>query len=406
MATLQVGRCFTDADCAYCSDAQEGADGTLRVRGVLAGTSLEQTNVARTNLRALTPGTVLPITWAGDPDLDGFYEVVDVDTGYGPGGLAGLGAVPFQVQARRYGSTPETFWQSRFAGVNRNASASCFHAFPAGQPIYTPAPAGGLITRATSDGTDCYVALGVVRTDRPTWEVRPAVFYRGAAYVKWPSVASGTRYLRQGLYIPASLAADFELGNGIIRLIPNAGATYGFILGTWDGAAWAQFDFSFTYGAGAFTTLALSNTTDRAAVLVNTPELVVVRWEQTYGVATGGRWHLTLSIRRGSRFVGFRWGRTVNGQLGATRTNADAATSGTNYIRDTGTGTNAWLIGSTDTYTEDLTQGGIYLTSSGPQLDGFVGQRNGTGTGEAFTDIRNQWLGELVETSYPRRRGG
>jgi len=406
MANIQLGRATADADCAWCAEVAEQSSGERTLKGMLAGATLEQTNVARDNLRSLRPGEIIPIVWTGDPHLDGFYEVVEAAAGYGPGGVAGSGAVEWALRVRALGSDPEVFWQSRFSGVNRDGAAVRFHGVPSTSPLYVPEPAGGIITRALADGSSLQVALGVALTDRPIWENRPATHYRGAATVKWASVASGTRYTRQGLWIPPALPADWEIGNGLIRLTPNAGLTYGFLLDVWNGTGWTPWDFTLTYAGATATTVPLDTTT-RPAVLVNTPELVVVRFEQTRGAATGGRWHLTISLRRGARFVHLRWGRTTSTtQLGLRRSSADPATAGTDYIYDTSDGANAWLAGTVSTVTNDLDAGGFYLTSAALTLDCFVGARNSTGTGENYLDVRNQWYGELTEVSWPRGRAG
>ena len=405
MATVQIGRATVDADCAWLAKVTEQTDQERTLSGTLAGATLEQTNVARTNLRSIPPGTVIPITHSGDPKVDGFYELVEAAVGYSEGGVAGTGAVPWTLRGRYLGSHPEVFWQSRFSGVNRDAAAVRFHAVPSTTALYTPEPAGGIITRTLADGNSIPVALGIAVADRPVWENQPGSHYRGAATVKWANTAGGTRYTREGLWIPPGLPDEWEISNGLIRLTPNAGGTFGFILAAWNAASWTTWDFTVIYAGASATTLPLDSST-RPAVLANSPELAVVRFEQTRGAAVGGRWHLTLALRRGSRFVHLRWGRTgATSQLGLRRTDPDPATSATDYIYDTTAGTVAWLAGSTATYTEDLDQGGFYLTTAALQIDAFAGTRNGTGTGENFDDIRNQWYGELSEASWPRGRG-
>jgi len=407
MATVKVGRATLDADCVYLEKVQESTDGSRRMSGMIAGTSLEVSNVARTNLRALREGQVIPITQAGDPLLDGYYLIREVEVGYGAGGVAGTGAIPWALRADYLGNASNIFFQSRLAGVNRDAAAVRFHATPSTTPVYTPEPSGGIITRTQSDASALYVALGVTLTDKPRWETTPAAFYRGAAYVKWANTAAGTKYTREGLWLPPGVPSDFEIGNGNLRLLKNAAVNYGFLLGAWNGSSWTGWDLSATYAGSAETKQAIT-ADDRYTLLVNTPELVVVRWERTRAVGSGGRFHLTVSLRRGARFAHIRWGRTSNSQYGIYTSAADPATAGTGYIYDTTAGTNAWLMGSKNTVTNDLgvgpTTSGIYLTASAAYIDAFIGTRNGTGTGENFDDIRNQWYGELTENSWPRAR--
>ena len=61
------------------------------------------------------------------------------------------------------------------------------------------------------------------------------------------------------------------------------------------------------------------------------------------------------------------------------------------------------MTATTETVTNDLTNGGLYLSSNETDLDAMIGVATNSGTGETFNEIRNQWYGDATERSWPRR---
>ena len=336
MATLQLGRATLDADAAYAERVTHTV-GRVTIRGQILGTA-EIAVVARQNLAALSPGDIIPITHTGDPTLDGWYRVRQIQVNAAAGAIP-AGLYSYTAQVIRLGGSAELSWQSRLEGVNLDAAAEVLHAVPGTVPSYTPAVTN-LVARELSDLTNLYVALDVDRTVRPRWGMDPDEHYRGAAYVKWAQADAGTHYTRQGLWIPSGLSTQYEIGNGLLKLVANADDKAGFQVSGWDptGNAWETFAFYLTTGGVAATTVAVADT-DTVRVLRNDPEEVVVRfrWPRASG---NGHHTVTVSLRRGARHFRLRWSRDTTVNLGIFRTSTDAATVGTDYIRDTATAGN------------------------------------------------------------------
>jgi len=405
VATIQIGRITLDTDVAYSGDL-DYRGGSLTITGTLIGDQ-HAAAAARMGFAALQAGTVIPVTHSGDPAVDGWYRVTRPAVRVGPGGVPG-GSYSFDLEAELVGNAGTVEWQSRLTGVDLDAAAEVMHAVPGTSGVYTPAPAAGIIARELSDQTSMYVALDVDRTKKPRWAMTPAQHHRGAAYVKWAQTTGGTLYTREGAWIPGQLATQYEIGNGLLKLVALSNSKAGFTISGWDpgGNVWEGFGFYLTTGGAAATTDTISDT-GFPQIIRNDPEEVVVRWKWGRGgMAVGGNYTATVSLRRGSRFVRVRFSNDINKNLGVFRTGTDAATAGTGYINDTATaGALRWMIGTQETVTTDLVNGGLYLTSSETALDVMVGVAlTGGGTGETFAELRNQWYGDVAEYGWPRPR--
>lgn len=378
MASLKIGRVGVDVNLTGPKDWQ--IDGRMhRLRGVLnPKTTFADAQSLRTEL-LYHQGDVVRMEYDVDATFDGIYRVLDVkvDANHADAALLGTGLFRFDIRLELIG----TYSSAEFQGLLDHQTHSndhgliagelnWWHAAPVGRLAYTLGNVSGSpgeITRTGADGT-VNVAVGIPDTS-PQWTVSAANFYKGACYVK----VGG--YTRSGVDVPLDVT-DWELGNSLVKVTPGltTGASNGQIeVAHYDTSAYAT---AKAYTIKYATTTAISKWS-KMRIIRNLPELCVIELIDDANEAGGNKFTrhtLTLTLRRGALLVsGFYFydGAAATYSLDRAVTEASTAVTPTGAatvmaVRATANDAdgNRFVLGSSMTTTQDLTQGGLDFAST------------------------------------------
>lgn len=395
---IKIGRTVAGL---YAREVRRNSD-ELTVRGMINAADVDSFRAARANLGHLEEGQVVPLTHAGDPELDGFYEVSSVTTDDSPGTRAGRAGTKFEATLLPMGLIG---WRSRLGGANlvtgHTVTPAPFVGFPVAATDLLLSPVGTVYDRTGADGAAA-IARSASRTSY-AWACPPSSWLRGAATISWVNDSGDTtRYTRDGLWVPGVPAGPWELSNGLVRLREHT--TAGFLFGIYNGATWSEWAFELIETVGGAAVALEAGT--RVAVLQNQPHIASIRFAAPRSATAGGFNTLTLEIRRGSRFISGHWQRDASTQLGIKRSAVDAATSTSDGCLATTTAVTGykWLLCSPSGLTFDTTNGRINLSSGSTNLRFAVGGFPDAGppTGDARGDVVAQYHGAVSEAITPR----
>jgi len=353
------------------------------------------------NIRCLQQGTPIAVTWTDKPERNGYYA--------SRGTSAALREYvndtvtsTWKVSLDRLGAVGEVDLQSRLTGVVRandfSLTGETWHAPPIGHTTYyTGATSPSTVTRTSADGT-MTVYRSVPANTSPKWGCDPSSYLAGRVRINDTAAATGTGFEIEGTDQPLPATA-WTMGNGLVNITPTASA--GVIdVQAYTGGAWHSKQWNVTIAGSGVAAW------DTATVLRNDPEQCILRLTAP---RSPGRATLDLTLRRGSRFVeGYLQSgaaSTLAVYLRTSETNTSFAASG--YVVATGNDAdgNRFAAGSARTFTAHA-NGGISKTSTAT-LDFWLGVVAGGGSavsGDAATDLRNQYIGALAEATYVVRR--
>lgn len=353
------------------------------------------------NLLALQQGVPTAVTWTDKPERNGYYSV--------KGSSAALreyvnDAVTstWKVSLERLGSSAEIDLQSRLTGVVRandfSLTGETWHAPPIGHTTYyTGATSPSTMTRATADGT-MTVYRGIPTGASPRWGCDPSLYLAGRVRINDTVAATGAGFEIDGTEQPLPVAG-WTMGNGLVNIVPSASAGV-LDVQAYTGSAWHSKLWNISVGGSNVAAW------DSATILRNDPEQCVLRLTAP---RSPGRATLDLTLRRGSRFVeGYLQtgaASTLAVYLRTSETNTSAAASG--YVVATGNDAdgNRFAAGSARTFTAHANGGVSKATTA--TLDFWVGVVAAGGSavsGDAATDLRNQYIASLAEATYTARR--
>ena len=394
LATPNLG----DAE-AHAGNAGPGTS-SITIAGTALGGTLAQTKGLRDELVALAalPGIIIPITWTGDPTVDGYYRLTAAT--FDVRALHDKGFIPFSVAADRVGSEGGVIFRSKLVGtVAQNdhgvdtAESAPFHAPPIGHYGYNPGvTVPGFVARTGADGA-IRVYRDVSFTVDPWWSVPAGSYYSGGAQVTVETV------VRAGVHAP-NKPNDWELTNGLVRVSPNG--TGGRIdVEHHDGTIYETAKVWRIQSGGTDV-----GQWDAVAILRNDPEEATLRL--TRDVSTGGELTLDLSLRRGSRFVTGYLIRHAAATLKVVLAAAEAGSTVTpagatspvaiDATANDGDG-NRYVVGSARSFTNDLATGGLSKAST-TTLDFFLASEiagSAAVAGDTSEDLCLQYLGVLAE---------
>ena len=243
---------------------------------------------------------VVPVTWADDSTVDGFYRVLSASVKASSGAAYSSFWLDFQIDLERVPG-----WQAPLVEIVCRGALR----------VNTHSVTNGTVTSWTAaPNTATYVRVGTTLTSEdalplangddvrrivgrnadlsyfydaePTYHVTAADFYDGAATI---TVGGNTVVGRQISNDPDG----WVLSNGLIRCNPDGDGLL--TVEVWDDTAgsWDAKQFDISVAASAFTAAP-----DTVTVLRNSPEVAAVR------VNDGGvNWDITL--RRGVRYIEF-----------------------------------------------------------------------------------------------------
>ncbi|MFD9223821.1 hypothetical protein ACFWDI_28410 [Streptomyces sp. NPDC060064] len=349
------------------------------------------------NINALDSDAPIAVTWTDKPERNGFYQVKGCNSTItehvGDRVLA-----DWKIGLDRLGSAGEVDLQSRLTGAVRlndfSLTGERWHAPPIGHyAYYTGSTNPTSMTRATLDGT-ITVYRSIPAAASPRWGCSPLDYLKGR--VRVTDTTAGLEVDGTQRPVPATAWA---LSNGLVNVTPTV--TAGVIdVQAYTGSAWHSKLWNVTIGGSNVATW------DSATLLRNDLEHIVLRLTAS---RSPGRATVDLALRRGSRILeGYLQSgssATLAVYRQASETNTSFAASG--YVIATGNDGdgNRFAAGSARTFTAHA-NGGVSKASA-TALDFWLGVQAGGGSpasGDAATDLRNQYVGSLAEATYCVRR--
>lgn len=344
-------------------------------------------------------GKMVPVTFNDKSQRDGYYEITNASsdlTNYQNGDVV---MSDWTVELKRIGSDSEVDLQSRLTGAVRandfSLTGTKWHSPAIGHyAYYTGTTNPTSITRPTTDGA-ITVYLSVPNNVSPRWGCTPTN-YRGGRVRIFDTQEVNAENEVEGINRRIS-ATGWNLFNGLISVTPDS--TPGHInVAYFDGTSFIDNHWHLQRN---FVTL---TEWDSATILRNDYEQCVIRLV-TKQASGAGRTTVDLSLRRGSRFVEGYMQNSSSTSLRIGPDNSTPSTSGSGYQVAT-SGTHRPACGSARTFVANNTDGGIYRSSTtsfdfwiGAVLDAAAPQ-----TGDAVTDLRNQYIGSMPEIVYAVRR--
>lgn len=348
-------------------------------------------------INALIAGQCIPVTWTDKPERNGYYTVKSAASTYTEH-LNERVTADWKVSLERVGSDSETDLQSRLTGAVRlndfSLTGERWHAPPIGHyAYYTGTTNATTMTRTGADGA-MTVYRSVPASVSPRWGCAPTAYLVGR--VKVTTTSSQEVY---GVDVPLA-AAGWALSNGLVNVTPSASAS--FDVQAYTGSAYHSklWNVSVAGSASSITSW------DAATLIRNDPEMCIVRLVKGQNP---GRATLDLTLRRGSRFVEGYLQIGTSATLAAYRSTLEANTSfaASGYVSATSDDAdgNRFAVGSARTFTAH-TNGGVIKTSA-TALDFWIGVAAGGSSavsGDAATDLRNQYTACMPESVYGVRR--
>ena len=382
------------------SVSESGGDGrTLDLEGQESYPPLTRAQVVARHdgINALIAGQCIPVTFTDKPERNGYYAVKSASSTYTEY-LSDMVTADWKVSLDRIGSDSETDLQSRLTGAVRlndfSLTGERWHAPPIGHyAYYTGSSNPTAMTRTGADGA-MTVYRSVPSAVSPRWGCAPTAYLVGR--VKVTTTSSQEVY---GADVPLA-ATGWALSNGLVNVTPSASASFdvqAYTSGAYHSKLW---NVSVAGSASSITSW------DAATLLRNDPEMCIVRLVKSQ---SPGRATLDLTLRRGARIVeGYLQigtAATLAAYRSSLETNTSFAASG--YVTATGNDadSNRFAAGSARTFTAH-TNGGV-VKSAATALDFWIGVAAGGGSavsGDAATDLRNQYISCMPESVYGARR--
>jgi hypothetical protein len=353
------------------------------------------------NINALEAQSPMAVTFTDKPERNGYYQVSSCTSTLNEW-RGDMLTADWTIALDRLGTVGEVDLNSRLTGVARlndfSLTGERWHAPSIGHfGYYTGASNPTTMTRTGADGTMTVyrsIPTGVV----PRWGCDPTNYLKGRVRVTDTTTPAAPIELEgTGRAVPAGAWA---LSNGLVNVTPAASGT--FDVQAYTGGSWHSKFWNVSV-AGSGSSI---SSWDSASLLRNDPEHVILRL--TKGQSPG-RATLDLALRRGSRFVeGYLQigtAATLAAYRATLETNTSAAASG--YVTATGNDTdgNRFACGSARTFTAHP-NGGV-MKSAAVSMDFWIGVVAGGGSavsGDAATDLRNQYIAALPEATYCVRR--
>lgn len=407
MGALTIGRVGLDLDLNHPAKWQESRgleEREMTVSGFLKSDSVANTKILRSELLE-QQGQLIAVTYTLDSHFDGFYVLGDVRIDTVPSSYMYAGLFPYEIGLFRIGGQSRVELQSNMTGtvlVNDHGLLSSevtpFVAPPVGYLAFDWDATGvSSFSRSSEDGTiDVFISTGDFSRDA-TWGANPATYYNGACELY---VGNPLR-LRSGLDVPND-PGNWQIDNGLIRISNESGNTGRIEIEVYDGTSWESLkDIAFERGAKL-------SSFNYFTVTRNTPEAVVIRLVSG-GTGNTARDVIDLQIRRGAPFLVGTWNYSgAAATLKVVRDTTEASTavtptgaSGNVGVRATAddAGGNRFLIYTPQTHSNDLTEGGVSVSST-TQLRfmlGFEIDGSSAGTGDTASEVALQYFAYIGE---------
>ena len=357
---------------------------TFSLSGTIAHTDgfqldLDEVKYIRDELSSMANyGIFYPLTYTGDSSLKGYCKIesasVDI-TRYGGAG------VKYNISGKWLGNPGEIRFESQFSGAlldndhSVTSTTSQFFAVPS-QAFSVHIPAVGTGTtpnveqRIASYGTGTttlnYFSSSNIRADNVEFECNPIDYLKGAVKI------STNGKVRNGLLSPNDNVDQTVIENGLVKMeLTESNTESRFTIYVWENDDWRSAkEFAVSKGTSK-TEWDGWNTVN---IIKNYAECGTVRFTSQANTDGSGRLTFDVSLRRGSRYFSLIINSYGNAdEIRIQRTATEASSSGTGYIVSSTNDSegNFFILGSPNTFSSDLTEGGIYLTAT--QMKAFVG---------------------------------
>ena len=392
----------------YTGGSQERS---YQISGVLAHTDsnsldLDENKYIRDELISMSNSdTVYPFTYTGDTTLKGFVKVSSASVDIARYGGAGM---QYSIDLQWLGNPGEMRFESQFSGAlidndhSVTSTDSQFFAPPAGAfSVHIPAVGTGTApaqedrTAEYGSGTSTikFFSGSNLRNNNIEFECNPDDYLKGAVKI------STNSKVRNGTYSTNLNVDTAVLENGLVKFeLTNSNTQSRFSTSLWESDDWRSVkEFAISKGSSQ-TEWRGWNTVQ---IIKNYAECGTLRFTSQANTDGSGRLIFDVSLRRGSRYFSLvvsSYGTAD--EIHIERTTAEASTAGTGYIVATSNDSegNKFILGSPNTITNDLTNGGIHLTAT--QMKAFVGYvlDGSSATGQNTADnIRDAYLDFVYE---------
>lgn len=391
--TINLGRMTVREDYTLTAN---GTDVTIAGQESSPPLTAQQLKDRQDNLTNMR-GQVVPVTFTDKTDFDGYYAVKSVSTDYMDFDSAVLTS-GWSITLVRLGTESEIEIESVLNGSPRSndhgLTGQRWHSAAAGHySYYTGSTTPSTVSRA-GDGFSINTYTNVPTAVDPRWSIGPSNYLDGAAEIARADgrVFTGVNHSMD--------PTDWQVSNGLVRVSPNATNAGRFDVEHWDGA-WRSKTYVLNDGSN------LNSAWEAMAVLHNDPDECVIRLVRSATSAVG-QVMVDLSLRRGSRSVHCYMQRHASATLKVARGTAEAATSGTGFIRATNNDAegNRYVLGSSKSFTADTTNGAI-SKSSVTEFDFFISSEvhgSVAQAGDTASDLVTQYLGTPAESVRLIRR--
>ena len=388
---------------------------TYSLSGVLAHTSannldLTENKYIRDELVSMSNSNyVYPFQYTGDTSVKGYVKVSSASIDIARYGGAGI---TYNVELEWLGNPGEMRFESQFSGaiIDNNHSVSStdsqYFAPPSGAfSIHIPsvgtgtAPAVEDRVASYEDGTQTikYFSSGTLRNNNIEFECNPEDYLKGAVKI------STNGKVRNGEYSTNLNVDQAKIENGLVKFeLVNSNSQSRFTTALWDQDAFRSVK---EYAVSKGSSQTEWDGFNSVQIIKNYPECGTLRFTSQANTDGSGRLVFDVSLRRGSRYFSLvvsSYGTAD--EIHIERTTAEAASAGTGYIVATSNDSegNKYILGSPNTITNDLTNGGIHLTAT--QMKAFVGyvldgsSASGQNTADNIRDAYLDFVYEYVRT--------
>lgn len=414
--SIYLGRAGRDSGLALNSPTFWSMSGDeVDTAGALTASSFAKLLILRAQVNGLADNPdepVIAVNWAGDPSIDGYYEVLDASVPMPARGLAAL-KLDYRVRLRRIASHPDINSIISGNAVRANshtivkantapwwatpADATMDHVTGATAATRT-ADSGSVKVQYTTDGTLLY---NVVRR----WACIASDYYDGASRVE---VTDGINwYATVGRGLPNVPMDGWRITNGLVRVTYGGGdgllTVEHYVSGAWSVAKTYKLTYTSSKTTlGAFTTITVKD---------NRPECVTIRLGLERDTTAPYQMTVDITIRRGALWaevVVTRDPETGTEAIGIYRNTAEAATAHTSGVHATAADAQGgkYVLTTSFTKTNDLTQGGFYVSAGATTaIDFMVGYEPGSAAGpDTFTNQVYSYLAPTDElVGFSRR---
>jgi hypothetical protein len=357
---------------------------TFSLSGTIAHTSgnqldLDEVKYIRDEMASMAKyGVFYPLTYTGDSSLKGYCKIESSSVDISRYGGAG---VRYSISGEWLGNPGEIRFESQFSGAlldndhSITSSTSQFFAVPEEAfSVHIPSVGTGTApaveTRIANYGAGTanlkYFSGSAIRANNVEFECNPSDYLKGAVKV------STNGKVRNGLLSPNDNVDQAVLENGLVKFeLVNSNTQSRFTISLWDSDDWRSVkEFAVSKGTSQDEWLGWNT----VQIIKNYAECATLRFTSQAENDGSGRLTFDVSLRRGSRYFSLIVHSYGNAdEIRIQRTTTEASSSGTGYIVSSTNDSegNFFILGSPNTFSEDLTEGGIYLTAT--QMKAFVG---------------------------------